>query len=175
MASTVGVLLLALLSVTSCKSEKKSEDIIVEKIVDKPQTGPKRMGNDEFNGSVTWVGQAEYSYTIIRQPSDSLGIIENHNEKYFDNTVELIVRRTDGTTFFQKTFSKKNFSNVLPDNVAKTGVLLGMKFFEAKGNELHFVVSVGSPDESNEEFYYVQMVLDNFGSTRAEAYKEKEE
>lgn len=164
---------MAAFSFVSCKSEKKTDDIIVEKIVEKPQTGPQRMGNDETNGSVTWIGGAEYSYTILRQASDSLGIIENHNKKYYDNTVKLVVKRTDGTVFFQKKFSKTNFSNVLPNNISKTGVLLGMKFVEAVGNELHFVVGVGSPDESYEEFYYVQMTLDNFGGTKAEEFKEK--
>ena len=170
-----GVMMMASLSLVSCKSEKKTDDIIVDKIVEKPQTGPQRMSNDETNGSVTWISGAEYSYTILRQASDSLDVIENHEKKYYDNTVKLVVRRADGTVFFQKKFSKTNFSNVLPENVSKSGVLLGMKFVEAVGNELHFVVGVGSPDETYEEFYYVQMTLDNFGGTRAEEFKEKAE
>lgn len=131
------------------------------------------MEQTKNSGSVKWIGGAEYSYTITRNSKDSLGVIENNGVKYYDNSISLVVRRVDGTVFFQKTFTKANFAPVLPKMFKESGILLGMSLQEAVNNELHFVVSIGSPDESNEETFYVLMPLDNFGATRAEEYKEK--
>lgn len=160
------------LATTACKKKNKvEEDIIVEKIVEKPQDTPQRMERDERNGSVKWIGGAEYTYNIIREADDSLAMVENHGTKYYDNTIRLTVYRTDGTVFFKKTFSKDNFAPALPAMFKEHGVLLGMNLDKAAGNNLRFVVSVGSPDDSNEEFYYVIMNLNNFGATSAEKYE----
>lgn len=166
----IGLLAFAVsLSFFSCKSEKKAEeDIIVEKIVAKPQQGAERMETDERNGSVTWIGGAEYSYSIVRAANDSLATVENHGVEYHDNAIRLAVYRADGTMFFQKTFTKSNFAPMLPQQFKEHGVLLGMNLDKAEGNSLRFIVSVGSPDDSNEEFYYVVMRLNNFGVTSAE-------
>lgn len=165
------LMVLTALSLAACKGEKKNtEDIIVEKVVPKPQNKPERMEKDERDGSVTWTGGAQYSYNIVREASDSLAIVENHDRKYYDNTIQLSVFRTDGTTFFKKTFTKANFAPALPPQSKEHGVLLGMSLNKAEGNNLRFIVSVGSPDDSNEEFYYVVMKLSNFGATSLEKY-----
>lgn len=161
----------AALAFTSCKEKPKTDDIIVDKVVPKPQSGPDSMGTDEQNGSVAWIGGAQYAYTIRRAASDSLDIVENHGRKYHDNRIRLVVTRPDGTVFFQKVFSKANFAPMLPEQFQENGVLLGMKLDKAEGNNLNFVVSVGSPDENNDEFYLVKMVLNNFGSTSCEKYQ----
>lgn len=160
------------LAFSSCKKEKRTDkDIIVEKIIEKPQDTPQRMETDERNGSVKWIGGAEYTYNIVREASDSLAIVENHGVKYHDNVIRLTVYRTDGSVFFRKTFSKSNFAPALPEQFNENGVLLGMNLDKAAGNNLRFVVSVGSPDDSNEEFYYVTMNLSNFGATSTEKWE----
>lgn len=160
------------LAFSSCKKEKGTEkDIIVEKIIEKPQDTPQRMETDERNGSVKWIGGAEYTYNIVREASDSLAIVENHGVKYHDNVIRLTVYRTDGSVFFRKTFSKANFAPALPEQFNENGVLLSMNLDKAAGNNLRFVVSVGSPDDSNEEFYYVTMNLSNFGATSTEKWE----
>lgn len=155
----------------SCKSEKKTDDIIVDKVIDKPQDTPVRMGQDNRSGSATWVGGAEYSFNITRSSSDSLAIIENNGVKYHDNAITLVVSRANGTVFFKKTFTKANFSPVMPKSFKDTGVLLGMNLLKAEGDYMYFVVTIGSPDENNDEFFHALMTLDRFGSTKAETYK----
>jgi hypothetical protein len=81
-----------------------------------------------------------------------------------------MVKRADGSVFFEKTFTKENFAPVLPKEFKENGVLLGINFEKREGNELLFVVSVGSPDETNEEFYYARMSLSNLGATKAMKY-----
>ena len=63
----------------------------------------------------------------------------------------------------------------VPKQFMETGVLLSMSFHKVVDNEAQFIVSVGSPDENNEEFFYALMVLDNFGKTRAEVFNDLEE
>lgn len=170
MMRVVLLLIMSLMVVASCKKKEQQDDIIIEKVVEKPQEAPVDMGADESTGSVTWIKGAEYSYSITRKANSQLPVVNNHDTKYYDNSVKLVVRRADGSVFFEKTFSKENFAPVLPEEFKKNGVLLNMNFEKAEGNELLFVVSVGSPDETNEEFYYVRMSLDNMGATKALKY-----
>lgn len=155
---------------SSCKEEKKSDDIIVEKVVDKVQQGTEKMANESHNGNVQWIGGQSYSYTIKRESSQSLPKVMNHDVEYYDNYITLTVRRSDGTVFFEKKFSKSNFSPVLPEDFNESGVMLGMTYHKTEGNDLYFLVSVGSPDENIEEFYYVLLELNNFGNTSAKKY-----
>ncbi len=156
----------------SCKEDKKKEqDIIVEKVVEKPQSGPERMARDERSGSATWIGGAEYTYIVTRQADDSLRLVENHGRKYYDNSIILTVHRADGSVFFEKTFTKANFAPALPEQFKDNGVLLGMTFSKVEGSNLRFIVSVGSPDDSYEDFYCVAMNLNNYGATSLSKYE----
>ena len=160
-----------LLLVSCGKKKEQTEDIIVEKVVEKPQDSTTKMSDLKLDGKASWINGAEYSYELYRSSTDSLPKVTNHDVEYQDNQVKLVVRRNDGSVFFQKTFTKSNFANVLPESFRKNGVLLGINFDKTDGNDMLFVASVGSPDETLEEFYYVQLVLNNFGATRAEEYK----
>lgn len=167
------LLIMSLLAVVSCKNKEQQEDIIVEKVIEKPQEGPERMSPDEQTGSVTWISGAEYSYIIRREVKEDLPVVVNHDKKYYDNAISLTVKRADGSVFFEKTFTKSNFAPALPKDFKENGVLLNMNFEKAEGNNLLFVVSVGSPDETNEEFYYVRMSLNNLGATKAIKFQEE--
>lgn len=160
------------MALTSCKNKTQDDNIIVDKVVTKKIVATQRMEDSEQNGSFQWIKGADYRYNILRSASDSLARVVNHDIPYNDNSITLTVKRTDGSVFFTKSFTKENFSPVLPKQFMESGVLLGMNFEKVVGNEVFFVVSVGSPDENNEEFCYAQMVLDNLGNTRAEKYNE---
>lgn len=163
--------MLMALTVISCKEKKEPEEIIVEKVVDKPQAEEQEMSDEKLNGEFDWIGGSTYSYTIQRKASTALRKVKNHDITYSDNEISLEIRRSDGTVFFQKTFTKANFAPALPKQFNDSGVLLGMNFEKAEGNKLNFVVSVGSPDDSYDEFFYVLMTLDNYGNTKATIYK----
>lgn len=156
----------------SCKQKVQDENIIVDKVVTKKIEANQKMEDSEQNGSFQWIKGADYRYTIQRTASDSLPHVVNHDIPYTDNTITLSIKRSNGSVFFTKTFTKENFSPVLPKQFMESGVLLSMNFNKVVDNEAFFVVSVGSPDENNEEFCYAQLVLDNYGKTRAEAYNE---
>lgn len=164
------IVIMALLAVVSCKKNDRQEDIIVEKVIEKPQDGPESMSDDEQTGSVKWISGAQYTCVIRREADKELPVVTNHGVRYYDNTVRLTVKRADGSVFFEKSFTKENFAPVLPQESKDNGVLLGINFDKVDGNNLIFVVSVGSPDETNEEFYYARMSLSNLGATKAMKY-----
>lgn len=162
----------ALMAFASCKKKVQDDNIIVDKVVTKKIVATQRMEDSDQSGTFQWIKGAEYRYNIQRTASDSLAHVVNHDIPYTDNSITLTVKRSDGSVFFTKTFTKENFSPVLPRQFMESGVLLSMNFNKVVGNEAFFVISVGSPDENNEEFCYAQLVLDNYGNTRAETYNE---
>ena len=168
MLRTIIIALLALVCIVSCKKKEQEEDIIVEKVIEKPQEGPESMPEDKQTGSVSWISNSEYSYAITRKANKELPIVKNHDKEYYDNSVDVVITRADGSKFFEKKFSKTNFAPALPKEFKENGVLLGISFEKAEGNYLMFVVSVGSPDETNEEFYYARLKISNMAVTSAE-------
>ena len=168
MLRTIIIALLALVCIVSCKKKEQEEDIIVEKVIEKPQEGPESMPEDKQTGSVSWISSSEYSYAITRKADKELPIVKNHDKEYYDNSVDVVITRADGSKFFEKKFSKTNFAPALPKEFKENGVLLGISFEKAEGNYLMFVVSVGSPDETNEEFYYARLKISNMAVTSAE-------
>jgi hypothetical protein len=168
MLRTIIIALLALVCIVSCKKKEQEEDIIVEKVIEKPQEGPESMPEDKQTGSVSWISNSEYSYAITRKADKELPIVKNHDKEYYDNSVDVVITRADGSKFFEKKFSKTNFAPALPKEFKENGVLLGISFEKAEGNYLMFVVSVGSPDETNEEFYYARLKISNLSVTSAE-------
>lgn len=168
MLRTIIIALLALVCIVSCKKKEQEEDIIVEKVIEKPQEGPESMPEDKQTGSVSWISNSEYSYAITRKADKELPIVKNHDKEYYDNSVDVVITRADGSKFFEKKFSKINFAPALPKEFKDNGVLLGISFEKAEGNYLMFVVSVGSPDETNEEFYYARLKISNMSVTSAE-------
>lgn len=168
MLRTIIITIFALVCIFSCKEKEKAEDIIVEKVVEKPQEGPASMPEDKQTGSVSWVFNSEYSYTITRKADKNLPTVTNHGIEYYDNSIDVVITRADGSKFFEKSFTTKNFAPALPKEFKENGVLLGINFEKVEGNYLMFIVSVGSPDETNEEFYYARLKISNMAVTSAE-------
>lgn len=168
MLRTIIIASFALVCIFSCKEKEKAEDIIVEKVVEKPQEGPASMPEDKQTGSVSWVFNSEYSYTITRKADKNLPTVTNHGIEYYDNSIDVYITRADGSKFFEKSFTTKNFAPALPKEFKENGVLLGINFEKVEGNYLMFIVSVGSPDETNEEFYYARLKISNMAVTSAE-------
>lgn len=155
---------------SSCKKQKESDDIIVEKIVEKPQNGAISMSVKNDEGTVKWVNNAIYSYSLVRSVDAELPEVENNGETYKDNCVQLTVKRSDGTEFYSSTFAKSSFTGLLSNEMKQHGVFLGLSYDHCDENNLYFVASIGSPDESNEDFTLVLLILNRMGTTSVANY-----
>ena len=84
--------------------------------------------------------------------------------KYHDNKILLQVLRDDDTSFFERSFTKKSFSQYLEEKYLGSNTLLGLVFVKAEGDNLVFSVSVGSPDALSDEYVPLSLVLSRMGA-----------
>lgn len=154
--STIGVLF-SVLFLSSCKEEKKSNIIITHKpAVQKPKPTQKMSAYEQAR-DVEWVGST-YKVIVSRKADSSLPLVtQDENTKYYDNKVSVRVVRQDGSEFFNRTFTKSDFSGYVSDKMKEKSALLGVVFFKAEGDYMYFAASVGAPDVTSDE--YVPMVV----------------
>lgn len=167
-------MLVSLCTLFSCKQKQENNDIIVEKVVDKPQSGAIATPEKKSSGTVKWVNSADYGYSISISSDSDLPEVMIGEEKYKDNSVHLVVTRSDGSDFYSGTFTKNSFTGLLPNQVKQHGILIGFSFDHADESKLYFVASIGSPDESSEVFTLVQLILDKMGTTTVATYTPEE-
>lgn len=143
------------LSVVACSEKKKSTDIITQRVETVAPKGPERM--QEYNDSrkVEWIGK-QYEVTVHRQPADSLSMVKDETgQEFVDNIISVKVLRADGSQFYSRTFTKKDFLNYLDDDYTKTGILEGLVFDKADGDFLEFAASVSHPNSDE----YIPLVV----------------
>ncbi len=145
----------AILTLTACSSKKDERTIITKKVVAKPEVKIRKMEPSAQTRDIAWVGST-YKVVVNRKPSNSLIKIDDRI-KYYDNTITVRVLRKDGSEFFNKTFTKSDFSSYIDDNTKDHGCLLGVVFVKAEGDNLLFAASVGSPDLTSDE--YIPLVV----------------
>ena len=108
-----------------CGKKKQAEDIIVPKVeVTKPQ-GPIRMQEYKQTKDINWLGRP-YQVEVLRVPDDSLRMVKDeYGQQFVDNRITLRILRSDGSTFFNRSFTKAAFENYLDDDYRRTGILEG--------------------------------------------------
>ena len=165
------ILLSALLvSVLSCKDEKKSDNIIMEKpekeVIPTDTVAMTTIAPD--GRTVTW-GTGDYTISVKRYADESLPIVKDESgRKYYDNKIDLKISRADGSVFMSRTFQKTDFSQFLDKNTRENGALLGLPFVEVEGNNLVFAASVGSPNEMSDEFVPMKVKISRMGDIHIE-------
>ncbi len=117
---------LGLFCLSSCKEKKQDDIIITKKVVKKPvSSGPKAMSDSQWSKTVAWVGSS-YKVQIVRRADKSLPMTKDEQgNKYYDNKVNVTVTRADGSTFFNRDFTKTDFREHLSPTFAADGALLG--------------------------------------------------
>lgn len=159
----IPLLALAILALAGCKEKKTTDDIIVEKptVATKQTVQQSSDYNDER--SVEWAGDT-YTVTVSRHADTSLPqITDTDGRKYYDNKVRIIVTRSDGTTFFDKEFTKQYFASQVGKEYLSNNVLTGIVLDKAEDSLLVFVASVGSPDNLSDEYIPMRMTISRTG------------
>ena len=158
---------LMLIGISSCKEEKKSNDIIT-KIVPKPKvpSGPQRLSDFLYEKKVKWLG-GTFMIRIRRFADKSLAMVHDEDgREYYDNKILLQVLRQDGSLFYDRTFTKDDFRECTDSQYGKNGALVGFMFDRAEGKVLCFGASVGSPDPNSDEYVPMDVTLDNMSHLR---------
>lgn len=134
----------------SCKKQPATTEIIVKKQVEsKVSKGPLAMETLERAVDVSWMGQ-KYHVETVREADKSLKLVhDEQSHAYYDNRARVTIQRADGSMFFSREFSRRDFISLVSDNVAD-GAFLGVFFDSADGKDLLFVASIGSPDKASD-------------------------
>jgi len=156
--------------ISSCKKESKEETPAPEKQEQKepeqPQ-GPIERDSATVENTVKW-GDSEYTVVVTRRPDKSLESIihEDAEEEYVDNEVIVKVLRDDDSEAISKKYTKNDFKSYIAKKQLANYSLLNIRYEEENGvvnGKLNFTVAVGDPDESNEDFVTLQMLISKTG------------
>lgn len=110
---------------TACTSKPKSNDIIARKPAKAAPKPTQTMGDYSQNRTVNWLGSA-YTLCVERKADKDLQLAKDESgNKYYDNRIKLVIRRSDDSEFFNRTFSKADFTEYV-GNDYKDGALLGI-------------------------------------------------
>ena len=84
-----------------------------------------------------------------------------NGQKFVDNRISVKVARSDGSVFFSRTFTKAAFESYLNNDYRQTGILEGLVYDKAEGNNLFFAASVSHPQ--TDEYIPFVVSLSNLG------------
>lgn len=155
---------LLLMGVISC-DEKPKNDIIITKMPPKTEISknPLQVGNYSQSLQVEWVGST-YTVEVNRQADTTLTIVKDDNgQRYYDNKITVKIIRKDGSEFFNRAFTKKDFDGYVDALYKKNSVLLGIVLDKADEDNIYMAASVGSPDKSSDEFVPLIVKISRMG------------
>ncbi len=155
---------LLLMGVISC-DEKPKNDIIITKMPPKTEISknPLQVGNYSQSRQVEWVGST-YTVEVNRQADTTLTIVKDDNgQRYYDNRITVKIIRKDGSEFFNRAFTKKDFDGYVDALYKKNSVLLGIVLDKADEDNIYMAASVGSPDKSSDEFVPLIVKISRMG------------
>lgn len=158
----------AAIAFSACSEKKPTNNIIAKKTVTKAPAAPVKMQDYDHRDAVEWQGK-QYAVSISRRADTSLPMItDDTGSKYYDNKITVRVTRPDGTTFFDRTFGKADFSGVIGENYMKKSALLGIVVDHADGESLVLAASVGAPDVLSDDYVPLLITLSRMGNVSIE-------
>lgn len=136
---------------TGCKSDKKSSQEVVKQMyqiesVDE-NTGLQRMQVSKISQDIACKGK-KYKLWVERTPSDELPRVKSDMGLFADNKIKVKIARENGTTLFEKTFTKNDFAGHLSEKYLSRSVLEGLVFDDvrtAEKKEITLAASVSYP------------------------------
>ncbi len=149
----------------SCSEKKKNPNIIIAKKQEvKAPKQIQRMNEYTDSRQTEWVGSV-YTVEVKRMTDTSLPVVEQEDHaKYYDNKISVKVIREDGSVFFNRVFTKKDFTAYIDKHTQEHGALLGVVFSKAEGDYLLFGGSVGSPDITSDEYVPLVVKISRMGN-----------
>lgn len=155
--TTLLIVVGSLVILSACKEKQEPTDIIVPKQTQQAPAEPVAMQDNDYVDEIDWTGK-RYLIEINRRSDKELPMVSNaQGAKYYDNRFTVTVRRSDGTTFFSREFTKNDFADNVDAQFLHNNALLGIVFEEAQDTGLLFAASIGDPDPLSDE--YVPLII----------------
>lgn len=148
--------------------KQQKEEIVADTVITENSIGTLREMH--INKSITIADQKYvYKYDFVRD--ESLPIVRNpQGDDYYDNKVTLSIK-TKGREIFSQTFTKKDFSKIVPEKFMTNSALIGFTYNYAKtdtSDALYFIATVGDPDETADMVYPIQIRITPQGNMTME-------
>ena len=145
----MAVLLMGML--TGCGSNKKDSKEETQRMfqlesVDE-NTGLQRMQVSRVNQEISCRGK-KYKLSVERTPDEKLPHVKSNMGLFVDNSIKVRIIRDNGTSLFEKTFTKNDFAGSLSAKYLKHSVLEGLVFDDvrtAENKEITLAASVSYP------------------------------
>lgn len=155
---------IAVFLTASCKEKKTTTDIITHKEAKKAPVNPAKMQNYDHSETVEWLGK-QYTVNISRRAENDSSLVQDDSgNKYHNNRINVRITRSDGSDFFDKTFTKDDFASVVSSDYRQKSTLLGIVVDHAEDNSLYLAASIGSPDALSDEYVPLIITVSRTGS-----------
>ena len=161
-AANAVCVLACVLALPGCQEKKQSEVIIAHKQEVRKPSAPIRQQSYADSAQVQWVGR-NYTIKVRRTADDSLRMVKDETgQRFVDNRIQLRVIRSDGSVFFNRSFTKSDFMPYVNSKFQKECIFEGFVFDKVDGNSLVFAASVCLPQ--TDEYIPLVVRVDNFGN-----------
>ena len=123
---------------TGCGSNKKDTKQETQRMfqlesVDE-NTGLQRMQVSQVKQEITCRGK-KFQLSVERTPDDKLPQLKRDMGLFMDNCIQVKITRENGTSLFEKTFTKNDFAAYLPEKYLKRSILEGLVFDDVRTEE----------------------------------------
>ena len=116
------------------KDTKEEEKRIFQIETVNEKSGLQRMQVSRVNQEISCKGK-KYQLAVERTPADDLPIVKSDMGLFADNIIKVKITRENGTSLFEKTFTKNDFAAHLSEKYLKRSVLEGLVFDDVRTNE----------------------------------------
>jgi len=135
-----------LLGMSACHNknnkQEKKETLAADSV---DSAGIRQMQESKNEQKIVMKGKS-YHIAIHRIASDSLQRVKTEAGEWFiDNKISLRITLDNGSKIFSKTFTKKSFSSVVPEDFLSHSILEGLVFDKVTASGLNFAASVCYP------------------------------
>ena len=150
----IALLLVGLMA--SCKSDKKdtaeeNKRMFQLESVDE-HSGLQRMQVSRINQTIECKGK-KFQLTVERKPDESLPHVKSDMGQFVDNSISVKITRENGTTLFEKKFTKNDFAIHLPNKYLTRSVLEGLVFDDVRTTEKKEITLAASVSYPMTDFY----------------------
>ena len=94
----------------------------------------QRMQVSRINQEIACKGK-KFKLSVERAPDGNLPHVKSNMGLFMDNSIRVKIARENGTTLFEKKFTKGDFAAYLPAKYLKRSVLEGLVFDDVRTNE----------------------------------------
>ena len=116
-------------------------------------------------------------FHIVCEANDSMPIVTSYSgQRYKDNTVDLTVRN-DSSQIFKRHFTKNSFNEFVSESKLKNMSLVSFYLNYSKtdsGSKLYFLCKIGDPEDTDENFNFIEIQISRGGEIHMEKAKWEE-